>query len=205
MKHFIIVLTFIMLLTGCVAKQEIKQTAQPEKKDMALIGKKVLMVIAPKDFRDAEYNEPRKIFDQSGLEVKVASIQGGTSVGAEGTIVKIDLTVSEVKVDEFDAVAFIGGPGMAQIINDESLQMLASKFYQAGKLTTAICVAPAILAKAGILADKQATAWSGARDDLEAGRANFTGQAVTIDSKIITADGPGSAQEFGEKIVQALE
>ena len=193
-----------MLLTGCAVGQEIKQTVQPEMKDMPT-GKKILMVIAPKDFRDAEYNEPRKIFDQSGLEVKVASIQSGTSVGAEGTVVKIDLTVSEVKVDEFDAVAFIGGPGMAQIVDDVSLQILAGQFYHAGKLTTAICVAPAILAKAGILAGKQATAWSGARGDLEAEGASFTGQAVTVDDKIITADGPGSAQEFGQKIVQALK
>lgn len=171
---------------------------------MPLSGKKVLMVIAPKDFRDAEYVEPREAIEASGAEVKTASIQGGVAVGAEGTKVQIDLTVSQANVEDYDAVAFIGGPGMVEIISDDSLQVLAKKFYDAGKLTAAICVAPAILAKAGILNGRQATAWSGAKGDLEAGGASYTGGAVAVDGKIITASGPAAAREFGEKIVEAL-
>lgn len=171
---------------------------------MSLISKKVLMVIAPKNFRDAEYTKPKSVIESSGAEVKVTSIQGGTSIGAEGTTVQIDLTVSEVKIEDYDAVAFIGGPGMAEITNDESMQILAKKFYDAGKLTTAICVAPAILAKARILSSKRATAWSGVKADLERGGANYTGENVTVDGNIITANGPGSAHEFGEKIVEYL-
>lgn len=199
----IIFLTLLLLLTGCTIKNT--SQAQPEKKNMDKINKKILMVIAPKDFRDAEYNEPRKVFESSGLEVKVASIQSGTSVGAEGTEVKIDLTVSEVVIDDYEAIAFIGGPGMAEIVGDESMQILARKFFNAGKLTTAICVAPVILAKAGVLQGKKATAWSGAENDLDLGGAIFTGEPVTQDGKIITADGPASARQFGEKIVEGLK
>ncbi|MFH1522644.1 MAG: DJ-1/PfpI family protein [Patescibacteria group bacterium] len=166
---------------------------------------KILMVIAPQLFRDQEYTEPRKIFEENGIEVSVASIQGGKAIGAEGTEVNIDLTVSEVSVEDFEAVVFIGGPGMAQIIDDESLQVLAKKFYNAGKLTAAICVAPSILAKAGIFDNKRATVWADNKDDLIAGGADYTGESVTIDGKIITADGPSSAKEFGEKIAEALK
>ena len=201
MKHLIIFLTIILLLTGCSTK---KDAVQPSGGDMVLISKKVLMVIPPKDFRDAEYNEPRQVIENSGAEVKVASIQSGTSVGAEGTVVQIDLTVSEVSVEDFDAVVFVGGPGMAQIVDDESLQVLAKKFYDAGKLTTAICVAPAILAKAGIMSGKQATAWAGVKEDLENSGAVYTGEPVTVDGKIITGSGPSAAKEFGEKIVENL-
>jgi protease I len=169
-----------------------------------LKDKKILMVIAPKDFRDAEYNEPRKVFDNSGMAVKVASIQGGHSIGAEGTAVRIDLTISDVKIDDFDAVAFIGGPGMAQIIDDDSLQMLAKRFYLTGKLTTAICVAPAILAKAGILEGKKVTSWSGVKDELIKAGASYVDQAVVVDNNIITADGPKGAYKFGEEIVKKL-
>jgi len=205
MKKIILFLIPILLLTGCVVKTEIKQAAQPKGDDMILAGKKVLMVIAPKDFRDAEYTEPRKIIEDNGAEVEVASIQSGTSIGAEGTVVQIDLTVSEVNIEDYDAVVFVGGPGMVQIINDESLQVLAKKFFAAGKLTTAICVAPAILAKAGVLSGRQATAWSGVKSDLENSGAVFTGEAVTVDDNIITASGPAAAREFGEKIVEALK
>ena len=172
---------------------------------MILTNKKVLMVIPPKDFRDSEYNEPRQVIENSGAEIKVGSIQSGIAIGAEGTKVQIDLTVSEVNVEDFDAVVFVGGPGMAQIIDDESLQVLAKKFYDTGKLTAAICVAPAILAKAGILSGKQVTAWAGVKEDLESAGANFTGESVTVDGNVITGNGPATAKEFGEKIVEELK
>jgi protease I len=200
MKNFLILLIAILLITGCALNKDDAQS----NKDMALQSKKVLIVVAPIDFRDEEYTELRQVLENAGAEVKVASIQGGTAKGAGGTEAKIDLTVSEVNVDDFDAIAFIGGPGMAQIVGDESLQVLAKKFYNAGKLTTAICVAPAILARVGILEGKQATSWQGSQEDLNNGGATYTGAAVTQDGRIITANGPAAAREFGEKIVEAL-
>ena len=170
-----------------------------------MIETNILMVIAPRDFRDQEYNDPRKIFDNEGIKVKVASTQKGTSIGADGTAVNIDLSIGEVKVEEFRAVVFIGGPGMAQIVDEESLQNLAKEFYQEGKITAAICVAPVILAKAGILSGKKATAWPGVENELTAKGALFSQEEVVVDGKIITANGPAAAREFGEEIVKALE
>lgn len=163
------------------------------------------MVVAPRDFRDQEYSEPRKIFEEAGAKVQVASIQSGVAVGAEGTQVNIDLTVGQAEPEKFDAVVFVGGPGMIQIINDESLQVLAKKFYGEGKITAAICAASAILAQAGILEGKTATGWSGVRETIEEGGASFSSEAVVADGKIITAEGPAAAREFGEEIVKALQ
>ena len=162
------------------------------------------MVVSPIDFQDKEYNDSREILEGAGALIKVASIQGEVAKGASGTEVSLDLTVSEVNIDDFDAVVFIGGGGMVEIIDDESLQVLAKKFYNADKLITAICVAPAILAKAGILEGKQATSWDGAKEDLRIGGAIYTGDVVTQDKKIITGNGPMAAKEFGEKIVEVL-
>jgi len=188
-------------LISCAVKNK---SAQPES-NMNFNNKKILMVIAPKDFRDVEYLEPRKVFEQNGIEVQVASIQSGVATGADGAKVKIDLTVSQVEVNDYDAVVFVGGPGMAEILNDESMQLLAKKFYQANKLTTAICVAPAILAKAGILSGKQATVWSGVVSDLAAGGAIYLKEKVVQDGQLITASGPAAAVAFAEKIIQSLK
>lgn len=163
------------------------------------------MVIAPKDFRDSEYFAPRKIFEENGLTVEVASIQGGTAVGADGATVKIDLTVGQVNARNYDAVVFVGGPGMAQITSDESLQLLVKKFSEAGKLTAAICVAPAILAKAGVLSGKKATSWSGVVDDLKNGGAIYVNEQVVRDGQLITADGPSAAASFAKKIIEVLQ
>ena len=202
-------LILFLFLTGCVrlvSQPTVgnKPAADSGTANKNMSNKKILMVIAPRDFRDAEYNEPRAVFDANGLPVEVASIQSGQSIGAEGTVVKIDLTISEVNVLAYGAVVFVGGPGMAEIVSDESLQVLAKKFYQANKITAAICVAPAILAYAGILDGKQATAWSGVKGELIKAGAKFIDEPVVRDENIITANGPSAARAFGEAIAKAL-
>jgi protease I len=201
MNKLILFLILFLLLTGCGIG--IKRNNEQPKGNMTEAN--ILMVVAPRDFRDAEYSDPRKVFEEAGAQVKVASIQSGVAIGAEGAQINIDLTVGQVEPEKFDAVVFVGGPGMAEIINDESLQVLAKKFYGEGKITAAICVAPAILAQAGILQGKNATSWSGVRETLEKGGASFSSKTVVVNGKIITAEGPTVAREFGEEIVKALQ
>lgn len=200
LKIFIF-LSLILLVPGCGLTYQSRQNFNSEKN----MAKKVLMVVAPKDFRDDEYLEPRQVLERGGVEIKVASIVSGQAKGAAGTIAPIDLTVGEASANDFDAVLFVGGPGMVNLVSDQRLTKLAKAFYQAGKLTTAICVAPAILAKAGILKGKKATSWSGAKNDLIGGGAIYTDESVTVDGQIITASGPAAAKEFGEKVIKALK
>ena len=82
---------------------------------------------------------------------------------------------------------------------------LAQKFFNANKVVGAICWAPVILARSGILARRKATCWDGAKDDLVKAGATYTGEKVTVDNTIITADGPESALDFGQTIVKALQ
>jgi protease I len=196
----IILFFILLLLTGCALDKN-----SPRQENNMSATKNILMVVAPKDFRDQEYNDPREIFSEAGLNVKVASIQGGTATGVDGTEATIDLTISQVDPSQFDAVVFIGGPGMIEILNDEAMQILAKKFYKSEKITAAICAASGVLAQAGILQGKNATGWSGVRDILEKNGALFSDEGVVEDGKIITADGPASAWKFGEEIVKALQ
>jgi protease I len=196
----IILFFILLLLTGCALSENFSR----QENDMSAT-KNILMVVAPKDFRDQEYNDPREVFSEVGISVKVASIQGGTATGVDGTEAPIDLTVSQADPSQFDAVVFIGGPGMIEILNDESMQILAKKFYKSEKITAAICAASGVLAEAGILNSKNATGWSGIRDAMEKNGASFLDENVVVDGKIITADGPASAWKFGEEIVKALK
>lgn len=200
MKKIIWFLILFFLLNGCGTNKNIPQ---PKDNNM-LKNKNILIVVAPKDFRDQEYSDAKAIFSAAGIKTAVASIQTGTAVGIEGTEVMIDMVVGQVKVNKFDAVVFIGGAGMLEIVNDESLQILAKKFYQAEKITAAICAAPGILAQTGILDGKNATSWSGLRNTLEKNGAYFVSQPVVVDGKIITADGPEATKKFAEEIIKAL-
>lgn len=162
------------------------------------------MIIAPSDFRDAEYFNPKKVFEENEFEITTASKVVGKITGADGGVAESTIKTAEVNVADFDVVVFVGGPGMIALVDDAEFRKLADEFYKAGKLTTAICVAPAILANAGILQGKKATGWSGIAETLKTSGAIYGAKPIEIDGKIITADGPTSVKIFGEKIVQYL-
>jgi protease I len=165
---------------------------------------KILMVVAPKNFRDEELFEPKEILEKAGAQITIAS-KGVTEAGGMfGGKVIVDKDLSEVKLDEYDTIVFIGGSGSAIYFNDQTVLGLAKKAYEANKIVGAICIAPSILANAGILEGKKATAFSSEAENLKTKGAQYTGENVTIDGKIITASGPQAAKEFGEEVVKAL-
>jgi len=175
----------------------------------ALEKQSVLMVIAFKDFRDPEYFIPMNNFLAAGALVKTASTQKGTALGAEGGKAEIDLLVKDVNLKDFDAVVFIGGSGALTYLDNEDSYKLAKEAVVEKKLLAAICIAPTILAKAGVLNAKNATVWSAPNDQsaikiLEDNGAKYDARSVVVDGNIITAWGPDAADQFGLVIVEVL-
>ena len=164
----------------------------------------VLFVLANHEFRDEEFNEPKRILIDAGITCKVAALVSGECVGVAGTLATTDFELGEVNPEEFSAIVFVGGTGVEGYLKDELVHSVAKVFYKMDKLVCAICWAPSILANAGLLNGKKATVWSGAKADLDAGGATYTGEAVTSDGNIITADGPDSAEIFGQEIAKRL-
>lgn len=178
----------------------------PEK---TLKGKSIAMVIASRDFRDEEYFVPKEILELSGAEIKAVSNQTGQALGADGGEVRIDILLGDLKVSDFDAVVFIGGPGAVQYLDNEEGYRIARETIAADKILAAICIAPTILAKAGVLKGKQATVWSSPLDRnpvkiLQIQGAIYQDTAVVIDGKIVTANGPAAAKDFGKAIIEVL-
>ncbi len=169
------------------------------------MGKKVLMIIAKEGFRDEEYKEPKDIFEKAGLAVTTASSTLGIARGKLGMKAKVDTTLSDVQVSDYDAIVFVGGPGSYVYFDDTIAQGIAKDTLKAGKILGAICAAPSILANAGVLKGIKATCFSGEGENLKAKGAVYTGKGLEIDGRIITADGPAHAKEFGETIVKALK
>ncbi|MDP2934799.1 MAG: DJ-1/PfpI family protein [bacterium] len=173
-------------------------------------ARKIVMIIAFKDFKDEEYFVPREIFDKAGMEVKVTSNKLGTAQGIEGGEVNVDIKLSDLNVSEFDAIVFIGGSGAPANLDNQDSYGIAKDAMAQNKLLAAICISPAILAKAGILNGKKATVWTNALNKdaqkvLEENGAIYQKDSIVQDGKIITADGPEAAKDFAEKILDALK
>ena len=106
-------------------------------------------------------------------------------------------------------IIFVGGPGARNYFDNQTALGLARKFLEEDKLVTAICIGPAILAKAGVLKNKQATIWARPNkmegvEILKENGAVYVVQDVVIDGNIITANGPEAAENFGKKILEVL-
>ena len=177
--------------------------------EQILIGKRIAMLIAFKDFKDEEYFVTKDVLANAGGQITTFSDTVGTATGDDGGEAPIDELLNRLVIDDYDAIVFVGGAGMARKIEDPDLQKIARQTIQAGKVLAAICCAPAILARAGVLKDKKATVWAGILDRslikiLKAEGADYQNQPVVIDDNIVTANGPDSAQEFGEAIIDAI-
>ncbi len=202
-----IVIAIIMVASGGILIL-LNKKAPPEvfMNDKSLSGKKILMVIAFKNFRDEEYFVPKEILEGSGAEIKTASNKEGMARGADGGEVLIDYKLEDIDLNNFDAVVFIGGPGCLENLDNENSYNLVKETVAKNKLLASICVSPVILAKAGVLKGKSATVWSSALDKsaieiLKQNGANYQAQDVVVDGKIITANGPDAAKKFADTLI----
>jgi protease I len=171
------------------------------------LEKKVLMIIAPRGFRDEEYQEPKAILESEGVKVVVASTVAETARGMFGMQVTPDTTIDEVNPAEFDAVVVVGGSGSQTYLwNNSKLHQIVQALHQKEGLVAAICISPVVLAKAGLLKGKKATVFRTATtiNELQKGGAVVLQAPVVVDGKIITGRGPEAAKEFGRKIAESL-
>ena len=162
------------------------------------------MIIAPENFRDEELLHTREELERAGAKVTLASTKTAAK-GLLGARVAPDIKLDQVSLDDYDAVVFVGGPGASIYFDDKRALSISSEALGKGKKICAICIAPTILANAGVLKGKRATVWNGEYvKKIESKGATYTGKPVEVDGNIITANGPGAAREFGRAIAKEL-
>lgn len=164
----------------------------------------VLFVVAPKQFRDEELFFPREALEKCGHKTWIASNKLGACTGTHGGSVTADLVLKDVDATDYDAVVFVGGGGSEVYFQDTYALKLAEDMVRGGKITAAICIAPVILANAGLLNGKNATVFESEIKAIQSKGARYTGPGVARDGNIITADSPNSAVQFGLSLCEVL-
>lgn len=168
------------------------------------------MIIAFQNFQDYEYAKSREILETQGVKITVAGSKKGEATGKFGTKVRVDLFLNEAKTKDFDVIIFIGGPGAIEYQENTEVHRLAQEAIAQGKVLAAICIAPTILSRAGVLQGKKATVWSSPMNkdpiqQLQQAGAIFIDQDVVQDDKIVTANGPQAAEKFSQTILKILK
>jgi protease I len=168
---------------------------------------KVLIAIAPEKFRDEELAEPISALQKAGIEFDIASTRKGACAGMLGARINATQSFEEIEPGQYDGIVIIGGSGsQVHLWNDEMLVHLVKYFQKSGKVVAAICLAPVVLAHAGVLKGKKATFFESPASDFEMKKGGAVNMKATVivDGRIVTANGPMAAKEFGETLVKTL-
>ncbi len=178
-------------------------------------SKKMLIVIAPENFRDEELFEPLAVLEENGIEYEIISTKkgrfrgmlGGYATATETIMETIQLLDGGKGMKHYGGLMIIGGSGSKDYLwGDEELYRIARHFDKETKPAGAICLSPVVLARAGVLAGRHATVWPDreAIRELEKHKAEYEDTPVVSDGYIITANGPEAAAEFGRRMAEAF-
>lgn len=169
---------------------------------------KILLAIASYRFMDTEYTAPKKALEEIGCECVTASTVKGTCYGMHGELTESDLTFDEVNPEEYDGIVIAGGIGCQdELWRNEKLTNIANVIGTKGKFAAAICLAPVILAEAGLLIGKKAAVLGtpASLRVLELDKAIVTDEHVVVDGNIVTAKTPDDSEKFAEAIVKLIQ
>jgi len=198
------ILAFVLVLVALLMSLSLSPAPVMGKE---LEGKRVLMVVAPEGYKEDELSVPSGIFKELGAEVVVASTRTGTGIarGMSGGEVAVNLSIGDVNLSEYDSIVIVGGVGsMRYLWDDSDLRDMVRAAYDSHKTVAAICLSPVVLARAGILRDKECTAFITAKEELIKNGGKYQDKGVVVSGNIVTAKGPEYATEFAIAVADVM-
>jgi len=158
------------------------------------------LLLLSEGFEEIEAVTIIDVLRRGEVAVTTASLGGKHVKGSHEIAIEADALLSEVSVDDFDALVLPGGPAAETLREDVHAQDAIKRAAASGKLLAAVCAAPTALEAAGVLGGKRATAYPGNRLP----SAKFVEENVVEDGEVITSRGPATAMAFALKLVERL-
>jgi len=165
----------------------------------------VLLFLSATDFNEEEYSIIRKLLLKYGKNIFITSDDHYVCSGSKGMKVKSDTSFYNINIKNFSAMVLIGGKGSKAYWDNEKLHTITRNFNGAQKVIGAICSAPVILAKAGILKDKSATCYYEDKNELISLGINYQDRAVISDKNIVTSNGSQAAAQFTDAVLHLIK
>ncbi|MGH2935631.1 MAG: type 1 glutamine amidotransferase domain-containing protein [Gaiellaceae bacterium] len=170
-----------------------------------LSGKKVAILAADMVER-VELEEPRKALEDAGAETEVVSIHDGEIKAFDhfdpATTIRVDKTVEEVSVDDYDALMIPGGVGNPdQLRGDENAVAFVRDFAASGKPLAVICHGPWVLVEAGVVRGRTVTSWPTLQTDIRNAGGNWVDKEVVVDDGIVTSRKPDDIPAFNKTMI----
>lgn len=166
--------------------------------------KKTAMILA-EGFEEVEALTAVDLLRRAGIVCDMVALAEEELVtGSHGIGVRADRSYTGTDFSEYDGIILPGGlKGTEKLAADERLLALLRRFAAEGKLTAAICAAPMVLAKAGLLEGRKAICYPGMEEKLTG--AELCYEPAVRDGTVITGRGMGASVPFGLELVSYFE
>lgn len=163
----------------------------------------MIAVLLADGFEEIEALTPVDMLRRAGLDVTTVGITSKVAVGSHGIAVVCDKTPDEVDLSTVSTVIFPGGmPGSLNLDASHFTDKIIEAVLSRGGRIAAICAAPLVLGRRGLLEGKRATCYPGFENELRGAIA--TGESVVTDGNITTAKGMGVALDFSKELITLL-
>ena len=164
----------------------------------------MVYVLLGEGFEEAEALVPVDLLRRAGVAVKLVALKGTAVTGGHAITVSCDCALQDVDEQGAKMIVLPGGLGGVEAISaDERALGLVQRCADRGAYIAAICAAPTILARLGLLDRRKAVVYPGMEDQMLSAVVQ-PGKAVVVDGHLITGEAAGSAFDFGLKLVETL-
>lgn len=160
----------------------------------------MIILLLADGFEEIEALTPVDMLRRAGLEIKTVAISGRNAKGSHGIEVLCDATTEEIDLTQVDMAIFPGGmPGSVNLDASPYTDKVIEAVLNNGGRLAAICAAPLVLGRRGLLVGKEAICYPGFEAELKG--AKISDKAVVTDGNITTAMGMGVALEFAKELI----
>ena len=163
----------------------------------------MIAILIADGFEEIEALTPVDMLRRAGFDAKTVAIGSKIAVGSHNIPIVCDMTADEVDLSTVSTVIFPGGmPGSLNLDASAFSDKFIDAVTKRGGLIAAICAAPLVLGRRGLLVGKRATCYPGFESELRG--AVTTGEGVVTDGSITTARGMGVALEFSKELISLV-
>ena len=163
----------------------------------------MIIVLLADGFEEIEALTPVDMLRRAGANVKTVGVGGKIAVGSHKIAVVCDLLAEEVKLEEVSMAIFPGGmPGSLNLDKSPFTDKVIDAVQKNGGRLAAICAAPLVLGRRGLLCGKEAICYPGFEEELRGAR--ISKRSVVTDGNITTAKGMGVALDFSKELISLV-